>query len=174
MKPPATGDGQAVTSDRTDISTGALPSLPLVLSGTAGLRSAAGVSCGPSPAVVVSAERVANFLRATGAPPEDLPGVAPSNLVLALTNLLLPELVRVDDVRMGVNYGTDSVRFPAPTPIGEAVVAWVELADVSDVAGGVQTRMRITVTRPDAPTPGPDADGAEPFCVVESLSRFFD
>ena len=141
---------------------------PVVLSGTAGLRAAVGTTFGPSPEVTVSADRVDAFMRATGAPPEDLDGVAPSNLVLALTNLLLPQLVRVDDIRMGVNYGTDSVRFPATTPVGAAVRASVELVGVDDVAGGVQTRMRITVAGAAA---GPDD---EPFCVVDSLSRFFD
>lgn len=145
---------------------------PEVMIGTAALRESVGRRFGPSPTVTVSADRVDLFLRATGAPPEDLPSVAPSNLVLALTNMLLPELVRVEGVRMGVNYGTDEVRFPAPTPVGSEVYATVELADVSDVSGGVQTRMVITVSLvADA---ADETRSDDPVCVVESLSRFFD
>jgi acyl dehydratase len=65
---------------------------------------------------------------------------------------------------MGVNYGVDKVRFPAPVPVGARLRAGAELLEVGDVSGGIQTTMRITI----------EVEGTEkPACVIESLSRFF-
>ncbi len=64
---------------------------------------------------------------------------------------------------MGINYGTDRVRFPAPLLVGSAVRAGAELVDVVEIEGGVQTVVRVTV----------EIEGMErPACVVDSLSRF--
>ena len=61
---------------------------------------------------------------------------------------------------MGVNYGVDKVRFPAPVPVGARIRAGVELAEVSEVSGGMQTLMRITI----------EIEGSEkPACVIDSL-----
>ena len=64
---------------------------------------------------------------------------------------------------MGINYGTDRVRFPAPLLVGSSVRAGAELVDVVEIEGGVQTVVRVTV----------EIEGMErPACVVDSLSRF--
>ena len=66
-------------------------------------------------------------------------------------------------VSLGVNRGTGKVRFPAPVPVGSRLRAGVELTEVTDVPGGIDTTMVITVER----------EGSDkPVCVVESLSRF--
>jgi acyl dehydratase len=90
--------------------------------------------------------------------------VAHGYLTLAMTNEFLPRIVEVRGVSMGVNYGVDNVRFPAPVPVGSRVRARADLVAVDDVPGGVQTTMRVTV----------EVEGSvRPACVVEALSRFF-
>jgi acyl dehydratase len=65
---------------------------------------------------------------------------------------------------MGVNYGTNKVRFPAPVPVGSRVRGRVELVEVGDVPGGVQIVTKVTVER---------EGGEKPVCVAESVSRLF-
>jgi acyl dehydratase len=77
--------------------------------------------------------------------------------------MFLPALIEVRGISMGINYGTDKVRFPAPVLVGSRVRAGAELVDVAAVVGGFQTVIRITM----------EMDGSErPACVVESVSRF--
>lgn len=85
-------------------------------------------------------------------------------LLLSLSNHFLPRVVEVRGFAMGVNYGTGTVRFPSPSPVGAPVRAGVELASVVDVPGGVQTTMLVSLERPD---------GA-PVCVVDARSRYLD
>jgi len=89
--------------------------------------------------------------------------IAHGYLTLALTNLLLPQLLQVPGATMGINYGTDRVRFPAPVPVGSRVRMSSEIVDVTDIPGGVQVITRNTV----------EIDGSDkPACVVDSISRF--
>jgi acyl dehydratase len=84
-------------------------------------------------------------------------------LTLALSNLVLPQIVEVRGVSLGVNYGTGRVRFPAPVPVGRRVRGRAELVACDEVPGGVQTTIRITM----------EVEGGDkPACVVESLSRW--
>ncbi len=127
-----------------------------VLDGVDAVRAAAGTHLGTSRWLVVDQARVDRFVEATGDPDH-------TYLVLSLTNGLLPEVVEVRGVSMGLNLGTNQVRFPAPVPVGSRVRIDVELTDVADVDGGVQTTMTLTVE-----LEGGDA----PAAVVEVLSRF--
>jgi acyl dehydratase len=65
---------------------------------------------------------------------------------------------------MGINYGLDKVRFPAPLPTGSRVRAGVELLAAEDIAGNaIQLKNKVTIER----------EGAEkPVCVAETVSRF--
>ena len=84
-------------------------------------------------------------------------------LTLSLTNFLLPEIFQVDGISMGINYGTDRVRFPAPLMVGSMVRASAELVDAVEIEGGIQTVVRVSI----------EIEGMErPACVVDSLSRF--
>ena len=127
-----------------------------VLDGVDAVRAAAGAHLGTSRWMLVDQDRVDRFVEATGDPDH-------TYLVLSLTNGLLPEVVEVRGVSMGLNLGTNQVRFPAPVPVGSRVRIDVELTDVADVRGGVQTTMTLTVET---------EDGDEPAAVVEVLSRF--
>jgi acyl dehydratase len=91
--------------------------------------------------------------------------VAHGYLTLSLLPRLSEGVVRVRGVRMGVNYGLNKVRFPAPVPVGSRVRARYELVSVDDVDnGGVQTVFRVTVERDG---------GDKPVCVAETVSRFY-
>jgi len=66
---------------------------------------------------------------------------------------------------MGVNYGTGRVRFVSPVPVGSRVRAGAELTGVTEVSGGLQTTMTITV----------EVEGStKPACVIESISRWLN
>lgn len=90
--------------------------------------------------------------------------VAHGFLTLSLIPGLVSGFTSVDGAKMGVNYGLNKVRFPAPVPSGSRVRARVELAEVDDVPGGVQIVSRVTVERDG---------GDKPVCVAESVSRLY-
>lgn len=83
-----------------------------------------------------------------------------------LTLSLLPELAGkalvVDDVHMGVNYGLNKVRFPAPVPAGSRLRAQVALQAYEPISGGAQLTMLVTIER---------EGGDKPVCVAEAVSR---
>ena len=82
----------------------------------------------------------------------------------SLLPLFGPQLIRVEGVKMGVNYGTNKVRFPSPVPVGSRLRATGKITGVEDVAGGVQVTVAFTVER---------AGGDKPVCVAESVSRYY-
>ena len=133
-----------------------------VLEGVAGVRAAVGRSLGHSDWLTVDAERVRRFAEAVGAACEG--DHVPPELLVSLSNFFLPQIVEVRGVSMGVNYGTGSIRFPEPVPVGARVRGAAELLTCDDVQGGVQTTMRVTI----------ETDGAGPGCVIESLSRWIE
>jgi acyl dehydratase len=149
---------------------------PTVLDGVDAVRQAAGTTLGTSPWILVDQDRIDRFADATGdhqwihvdpdraARETDFGGtIAHGYLTLSLINHLLPQVVEVAGISMGINYGLDRVRFPAPVPAGSHVRAHVDLTEVTDVTGGVQTTMTVTV----------ECDRAErPACVATVLSRF--
>ena len=53
--------------------------------------------------------------------------IAHGYLTLSLTNKFLPDLITVEDISMGINYGVNKVRFPAPVPVGSRVRVGAEL-----------------------------------------------
>jgi acyl dehydratase len=65
---------------------------------------------------------------------------------------------------MGVNYGVDKVRFPAPVPVGKRIRGSGEIVAVEEVKGAVQVVVRVTV----------GIEGSDrPACVADTISRFF-
>jgi acyl dehydratase len=140
------------------------------------VKAAIGQHLGYSEWTEITQEQVDLFAEATGdhqwihVDPERAAAESPFGgpiahgyLTLSLTNLFLPQVVEVQDVSLGVNRGTGKIRFPAPVPVGSRLRAGVELVAVTEVDGGVDTTMLITVER----------EGSDkPVCVVESLSRY--
>ena len=90
--------------------------------------------------------------------------IAHGYLTLSLVVPLVSQIYRVEGVRMGVNYGTNKVRFPAPVPVGSTIRAGAELRSVTDVPGGVQVELTVTIE-----TEG----GTKPVCVAETVSRLY-
>lgn len=139
------------------------------------LLEAVGQDLGVSDWLVIEQDRIDTFADATGdhqwihVDPEaaaDGPfgaTIAHGYLTLALTNQFLPEIMRVDGASMGVNYGTNKVRFPQPVTVGSRVRASATITGAEEINGGVQVVVTITV----------EIEGqAKPACVVESVSRF--
>ena len=89
--------------------------------------------------------------------------IAHGYLTLSISNLFLPQIVEVRGFSAGVNYGVDKVRFPSPVKVGARIRAGAELTAISEVNGGLQTTIVITIE-----TEG----GTKPACVIESLSRW--
>jgi acyl dehydratase len=142
----------------------------------ADLKSAVGRHLGYSEWLTITQERINQFADATGdhqwihvdpVRAKDGPFgtcIAHGYLTLSLVNLFLPQIVEVRGIRMGVNYGVDKVRFPAPVRVGARIRGGGELINVEEVKGGVQATIRVTV----------DIEGSDrPGCVVDTISRFF-
>jgi acyl dehydratase len=148
---------------------------PTVLDGPDVLRTALGSHLGFSDWLEVTQERIDLFAEATGdrqwihvdvERANDGPfhgTIAHGYLTLALSNYFLPRIVEVRGFSMGVNYGLNKVRFPAPLRAGGRVRAGAELVGVEDIAGGLQTTILITIEV---------EGGSKPVCVIESLSRW--
>jgi acyl dehydratase len=102
--------------------------------------------------------------RATAESPFGGP-IAHGYLTLSLGPVLVPQVVRVEGVKMGVNYGCDKVRFPSPVPVGAKLRVGVELLEVDDITGGAQVKMRFTFECEGAP---------KPSCVSENLVRYYE
>src|SRR6266540_4362132 len=74
--------------------------------------------------------------------------VAHGNLTLSLIDGFRKGLLRSGGFKLGVNYGWNKVRFPAPVPTGSRVRATAELISVDEVGGGwwqIVTRFTIEV-----------------------------
>jgi acyl dehydratase len=90
--------------------------------------------------------------------------IAHGFLTLSLLPKLAESAIKVDDVRMGVNYGLNRVRFPAPVPVGSRLRARMKLLAYEPIDGGAQLTMQVTMERDG---------GDKPVCVAETLSRRF-
>lgn len=144
-----------------------------VFNGIGELEQAVGTHLGYSEWHTVTQEQIDLFAEATGdrqwihVDPEQA-AQGPFGTTIAhgyLTLSLLPQLVwqvyRVDGVKMGINYGSNKVRFPSPVPSGSRVRAGVELVKLEPTKAGVQVTARVTIER----------EGSDkPACIAEALS----
>ena len=90
--------------------------------------------------------------------------IAHGYLTLALGNFFLPQIVRVDGARLGVNYGCDKIRFPAPVRVGSRIRGTGELLRAEAITGGVQAWIRVTI----------EIEGeSKPACVADTISRYY-
>jgi acyl dehydratase len=145
-----------------------------VFNGVDELRAAVGSTLGVSDWVTVDQSHVDTFADATGdhqwihvdrerakAGPFGTT-IAHGFLTLSLLPVLVAQTFQVEGTKMGVNYGLNKVRFTSPVPVGSKVRASAELADVTDVEGGVQLTTKVTV----------EIEGSErPALVAEWLTR---
>jgi acyl dehydratase len=88
--------------------------------------------------------------------------IAHGYLTLSLAPVLLNQILRVDNMKFGVNYGANKVRFPSPVPVGSELRLGVTVAEAEDVEGGVQVTYDMVFEVRDAP---------KPACVVYRYFR---
>jgi len=85
-------------------------------------------------------------------------------LTLSLVVPMYSQVLRVSDAKMGVNYGLNKVRFPAPVPVGAKIRLTATLNDVTEIAGGLQLVIGAVIER----------EGAEkPVCIAELVFRTY-
>ncbi|MFZ3571511.1 MaoC family dehydratase [Streptomyces sp. BH097] len=149
---------------------------PRVFKDVDDLKGAVGEQLGYSDWVEIEQSRIDKFADATGDhqwihvdPERAKEGpfkttIAHGYLTLSLLPLFGPQLMKVEGMKMGVNYGTNKVRFPAPVPVGSRLRATAKVTDVADVTGGVQVTVAFSVER---------EGGDKPVCVAESVSRYY-
>ncbi len=90
--------------------------------------------------------------------------IAHGYLTLSLGPMLGDQVWTVSGVSMGVNYGIDTLRFPAPVPVGASLRLGVKVLDVTEIDGGAQAKMEYTF----------EVDGAtKPSCVADVLFRLY-
>ncbi|MEO6989710.1 MAG: MaoC family dehydratase [Aquihabitans sp.] len=149
-----------------------------VIKGIAGLKELVGTHLGYSDYLEITQERVNTFADATGdhqwihVDPERAKAESPFGgpiahgyLTLALGPVLAPQIMRVDGIKMGVNYGAGKVRFPAPVPVGSKLRMGAELTNVEDIPGGAQVYMTFVF----------EVEGAaKPSCVSEIIFRYYE
>ncbi|HWH45466.1 MAG TPA: MaoC family dehydratase [Thermoleophilaceae bacterium] len=89
--------------------------------------------------------------------------IAHGNLTLSMIDGFRLDLISSTGFKLGVNYGWNKVRFPAPVPAGSKVRARAEVVSVEDVGGDWwQVATKFTV----------EVEGSEkPVCVAESVGR---
>jgi acyl dehydratase len=150
-------------------------STPITVDGVEGIKSLVGKDLGTSHWIEITQEKVNTFADATGdhqwihVDPERAKKESPFGgpiahgyLTLSLTPLFLPQLLDVTGFSMGVNYGTEKVRFPSPVPVGSKLRAGAVVDEVTEIKGGVQ--MQVTLTF--------EVEGAtKPACVATIVLR---
>jgi len=133
-----------------------------------------GKELGPTEWFEVSQKRIDEFARATDDPQwihtdavraaEGPFGttIAHGFLTLSLCVPLMSQTLQLTGYRMGVNYGVNKVRFPAPVPSGSRIRARFAVQSVEEVAGGEQGVVLATVE---------SEGGDKPVCVAELVLR---
>ena len=134
--------------------------------GVEGVQALVGQHLGYSDWVTITQEQVDQFADATGdhqwihVDPERAAKESPFGgpiahgyLTLSLLPSLMPQILETTGFRMGVNYGTEKVRFPSPVPVGSRVRAGATLDSATPFDGGVQMVVTVTVEVEGAPKP---------------------
>lgn len=91
--------------------------------------------------------------------------IAHGYLTLSLISRFLPQIIEVRGMRMGVNYGTDRVRFPSAVKSGARIRGSGELVAAERTKdGAVQATIRVTVEIENE---------AKPACIADTISRYY-
>ena len=147
------------------------------IDGIDGLKAMVGQHLGYSDWLEITQERVNQFADATGDhqwihvdPKRAKDGpfgacIAHGYLTQSLVNYFLPQIVEVQGISMGVNYGVDKIRFPAAVPVGSKIRGKGVVTSVEETKdGGIQSKVTVTI----------EIEGNDrPACVVETISRYY-
>jgi acyl dehydratase len=90
--------------------------------------------------------------------------IAHGYLTLSLIPALIHEVLAVEGMTFGVNYGCNKVRFPSPVKVGSKLRLGASVGSVEDVKGGVQVILEVTLAT---------EDGDKPSCVAEVVYRYY-
>src|SRR5437763_2584770 len=144
--------------------------------GVEGVQGLVGQHLGWSDWVTVTQEQVNQFAEATGdhqwihVDPERAKSgpfggpLAHGYLTLSMAPGLLHEVLIIEGFSMGVNYGINKLRFPAPVPVGKRLRVGATLKAADDVAGGVQPTLELRF----------EVEGQEkPACIAEVVYRYY-
>ncbi|WP_327322501.1 MaoC family dehydratase [Streptomyces sp. NBC_01210] len=149
---------------------------PRIFTSADELRAGVGAQLGHSEWLEIEQKRIDLFADATGdhqwihVDPERAASgpfgttIAHGYLTLSLLPTFVPQILRVEGMKMGINYGANKVRFPSPVPVGSRLRASAVLQNVEEAGGGVQVTALVTVER---------EGGDKPVCVAESVSRYY-
>lgn len=141
------------------------------------LAARAGTELGASDYVTITQDTVDAFADVTGdrqwihTDPARAAGspfrgtIAHGYLTLALAPALVEQVLRLEEFAMGVNYGLDRLRFPAPLPVGERVRLRATLDAVERFAGGATLHLTVTFESPAV---------EKPVCVASVLYRVYE
>ncbi len=141
------------------------------------MQALVGSSLGSSDWITIEQSRIDQFAQATGdhqwihVDPQQA-AAGPFGATIAhgfLTLSLLPEMTttafHIEDVRMGVNYGLNRVRFTAPVPVGSRLRGNFKLLAFDAIDGGAQLTVEVAMEREGS---------TKPVCVAESISRRYN
>ena len=146
------------------------------VNGVEELRSLIGETVGPSDWREVTQDDVNRFAELSGddqwihvdverAKAESPFGttIAHGNLTLSLIDGFRLDLIQSTGFKLGVNYGWNKVRFPAPVPIPSRLRATASVVSVDEIGGGwwqIVTRFTVEIE-----------GGEKPVCVADSVGR---
>lgn len=137
----------------------------------------AGQEIGTSEWVTIDQARVNQFAEATGdhqwihidveRAKKELPTkgtIAHGYLTLSLIPMLAAQILRIEGVSMGINYGSNKVRFLNMVPVGSRVRARQKLLSAEPKSGGLQLINEVTI----------EIDGQpKPACIAETISLIY-
>ena len=141
----------------------------------AALTDAVGTNLGATEWLTITQERINQFAAATGDHQwihVDLEAakkgpfgttIGHGYLTMALCAPFLGELCTVGGISMGINYGVDKARFITPVPAGGRVRGTGEILSATDIPGGAQVVVRVTIELEGA---------AKPAAVVDTVTRY--
>ncbi|TAE05765.1 MAG: MaoC family dehydratase [Bacteroidetes bacterium] len=149
-----------------------------IIQGLAELKTLVGQELGTSDWLTIPQTQINAFAEATGdhqwihTQPEMAKQYSPFKttiahgfLTLSLLPMLMDKIWQVQGVKMGINYGTNKVRFPAPVPVDSQIRLKAVLSSLDELdANSVQTMVTATFER---------EGGEKPVCVAEFLMRFY-
>jgi acyl dehydratase len=151
--------------------------MPTLFENPAELQNSIGEHLGYSDWLTITQARIDLFAEATGdhqwihvEPERAKEGpfgacIAHGYLTQSLVNYFLPQIVEVRGIAMGINYGSDRVRFPAPVPVGSRIRGGGELISAESTRDdAIQAIVRVTVEIEGSDRPG---------CVIDTISRYY-
>jgi acyl dehydratase len=148
---------------------------PTTFDGPKAFLDAVGTTLGPTDWLEITQARVNQFADATDdqqwihvdeqrAKAGPFGGtIAHGYLTMSLGASFLAQLAHVSNISMGINYGVNKARFITPVKVGKRVRASGEIVEATEVPGGVQVVVRLTV----------EIEGeTKPAAVIDSVSRY--